>query len=116
MRERERELLAYRGLAVFPRKEGGRGVHIESMVPGWHCALLMQTSERLHGSVLPDVTVLPGLALSHLRCMRVVTYPLKRVEELQKRLAAYPSQMTVVKERSDAWMHERMTTCGCARV
>ena len=33
------ELLKCRGLAVFPRKWGGRGVHVNSMVPGWNCAL-----------------------------------------------------------------------------
>ena len=121
----ECDLLKYRGLCVFPSRTGGRGVHIHSMRPGWHAAILMQTGERLHGSVVPSRVSMDqdgfmtcslhgedisGLALPHLHLMRVVTYPLRRVESLLQRLAIDPSVAKVVSSMSGNWLKDRMTS------
>ena len=104
----ERRQLGGRGLAVYPTRTGGRGVHIMSMVPGWHCAILMQTGSRLHGSVVVDESDVGGFALSHLRLMRVVTYPLKMVENLLKRLAQEANKLEDVRRASEEWVAKRM--------
>ena len=96
------------GVAVFPCARGGRGVHIHSMVPGWNCALLMRTSCVLHGSVMPDEGGLAGFACRHLDMMRVVTYPLKRIETLLARLACDHEAVSQLYEHSDAWVRNRM--------
>ena len=101
------EDLSLRGLAVFPSKTGGRGVHIHSMVPGWHCAILMQTAERLHGSVVPEEGLRRGVCLQQYQLMRVVTYPLRSVERLMERLAEDPRAWPAVLARSDKWMQRR---------
>lgn len=111
--ERECELLQLRGLVVFPFPFGGRGVLVHSMVPGWHCAILMRTSHCLHGGVLPCGMEVAGLALSHLRMMRIITYPLSRIETLLRRLAEAVSRgdseaVRVLYSSSDAWVRERM--------
>ena len=103
-----RRQLRGRGLAVFPTKTGGRGVHIISMVPGWHCAIIMQTGSRLHGSVIVEEPDMVGFALSHLRLMRVVTYPLIQVENLLKRLAQDPEKLEEVRRASKEWVARRM--------
>ena len=102
-----REQLRLRGLAVFPLRNGGRGVHINSMVPGWHCAMVMQTSERLHGSIQADEHLPRGFGLPDFRLMRVVTYPLRSVERLLERLAEDPHAWPAVLARSDEWMQQR---------
>ena len=100
------ESLQHRGLAVFPHRTGGRGVYVKSMAPGWHCAILMQTSARLHGSVVPENST--GLACPHLRLMRVVTYPLIQVENLLWRLARDPDQLEGLQKVSHTWVLSRM--------
>ena len=93
---------------MFPSAVGGRGVHIHSMVPGWNCALLMRTSSSLHGSVLPNEDALAGFACRHLDMMRVVTYPMTRVETLLERLARDPTAECELYLRSDPWIRRRM--------
>ena len=137
----ERQRLRLRGLACFPTAEGGRGVHIASMVPGWHCAILMQTANRLHGSVvacesvpygppsvysrahgnLPDAALglgvqstsltaradpllMGGCSLPSMQMMRVVTYPLKRIETLLERLARDPCKEEDLLNASHPWI------------
>ena len=102
-----REQLRLRGLAVFPCGNGGRGVHINSMVPGWHCAIIMQTRERLHGSIQPDEDLIRGFGLPDFRMMRVVTYPLHSVERLLQRLADDPHSWSAVLARSDKRIQQR---------
>ena len=68
---REEELLHARSLTVFPGRGGGRGVHLRSMVPGWHCAIFMRTNEMLHGGVVLPEDELEGFALPELDRMRV---------------------------------------------
>ena len=97
-----------RGLAVFPERTGGRGVYIASMVPGWHCAMLMQTARRLHGSVLPGEEDEQGFGGAHVDMMRIITYPLKAVDNLLRRLAGSPEQMQAVKTASCTWIQRRM--------
>ena len=104
-----REQLRLRGLAVFPSRTGGRGVHIKSMAPGWHCAILMQTGERLHGSVQPNAHEVIGFGLTHLQLMRVVTYPLTAVERLLERLAEEPQMWPVLLAHSDEWIQRRVS-------
>lgn len=104
----EKRNLECRGLAVFPRTWGGRGVHVMSMVPGWHCAILMRTSERLHGSVMPQEGDMDGFGLLHLDLMRIVTYPLRRIERMLARLSTAPSQVAEVVKVSHAWVCNRM--------
>ena len=101
------EPLRMRGLAVFPSRTGGRGVHINSMVPGWHCAILMQTAERLHGSVQPDASSVRGFGLLDFKMMRVVTYPLTAVERLLERLAQDPQEWTRLCANSHEWIQRR---------
>ena len=102
-----REHMRLRGLAVFPLRNGGRGVHINSMVPGWHCAIIMQTSERLHGSIQADKHLVRGLGLPDFRIMRVVTYPLKAVERLLQRLAEEPEAWPRLRANSHEWIQRR---------
>ena len=106
-RARERHLLLHRGLVCFPCRTGGRGVHIRSMVPGWHCALLLRTAECLHGSVVLDEQDIAGFALPHLRMFRVVTYPLRRVETMLARVGDKPVLWEDVQRSSDAWVRKR---------
>ena len=103
------EPLRMRGLAVFPSRTGGRGVHINSMVPGWHCAILMQTAQRLHGSIQPGS--LRGFGLPNYQMMRVVTYPLTAVERLLQRLAKDPEAWPKVRENSHQWIQHRSKQC-----
>ena len=106
-RARERHLLLHRGLVCFPCRTGGRGVHIRSMVPGWHCALLLKTAECLHGSVLLDEQDIAGFALPHLRMFRIVTYPLRRVETMLARIGHKPELWEDLLSSSDAWVRKR---------
>ena len=102
-----REQLSLRGIAVFPRRHGGRGVHIHSMAPGWQCAIIMQTRERLHGSILPDAHLVRGFGLPDLRLMRVVTYPLTAVERLLQRLSEEPEAWPRLWANSHKWIQHR---------
>ena len=106
--EHEERNLECRGMAVFPRTWGGRGVHVLSMVPGWHCAILMRTSDRLHSSVLPNEGELDGFGLPHLDMLRIVTYPIRRIERMLERLTNVPWQVAEVVEASHAWVRARM--------
>jgi hypothetical protein len=105
---REAELLHARGLAVFPGKGGGRGVHLRSMVPGWECAIFMRTHEMLHGSVVLPGDEVEGFALPELELMRVVTYPLRRIETLLERLAQNPHLSSKVFMASCPHVRNRM--------
>ena len=82
-------------------------MHINSMVPGWHCAILMQTAERLHGSVQPDASSVRGFGLLDFKMMRVVTYPLTAVERLLERLAQDPQEWTRLCANSHEWIQRR---------
>ena len=82
-----------------------------SMRPGWHCAILMNTDQRLHGSVLPEASKIGGYAFPSLKMMRVVTYPLKGVEALLTRLAEDPGAMEELRAKSKPWIQQRMS-CG----
>ena len=82
-------------------------MHINFMVPGWHCAIIMQTSERLHGSIQADEHLLRGLGLPDFRFMRVVTYPLKAVERLLQRLAEEPEAWPRLWANSHEWIQRR---------
>ena len=145
--QQEQRHLRLRGLACFPTAGGGRGVHIASMVPGWHCAILMQTAKRLHGSVVAcesvprplalegkraarpcearesrmkriresdmmlravsDPVVNHGSSLPNMQMMRVVTYPLRRIELLLERLARDPCKEGDVLGVSHPWIVQR---------
>ena len=105
---RESKLLAHRGTAVFATSTGGRGVHIHSMVPGWHCALVFCTSTRLHGSLFLGATERKGFSLPSLDMLRVVTYPLSRIERLMERIAEEPAQLEELYNRSHKWIQERI--------
>lgn len=112
--------LAARGLAVFPGCTGGRGVHLYSMVPGWQCIIMMQTNSRLHGSVVScGVDEVDGLPvpsqlssevseLENLEMTRVLTYPLKRIELLLKRLAKDADGAARLELASDKHLQSRM--------
>ena len=107
-----KEQLHMRGLAVFASRSGGRGVHINSMVPGWHCAILMQTAQRLHGSIQP--CSLRGFGLPNYQMLRVVTYPLTAIERLLQRLAKAPEawpKPAKVRENSHQWIQHRSKQC-----
>ena len=87
---------------------GGRGVHVISMVPGSQCALLMRTSACLHGSIVPTEGPVHGMGLADLDFLRVITYPLSRVEVLLKRLSLDPDRAEVVRRLSHSWLQKRM--------
>jgi hypothetical protein len=103
----DKELLRCRGLAVFPKKWGGRGVHVVSMVPGWNCAILMRTCDRMHGSVVPSGGSV-NFGMPSLKMMRIVTFPMRRIERLVERLDAEPDKIASVMENSHAWVRHRM--------
>ena len=105
---REAHLLLHRGLVVFPRADGGRGVHVRSMVPGWCCALVFRTSACLHGSVVLDETDTTGFALPHLRLHRVVTYPLTRIEVLVSRALRSPAMWEAIHAKSEKSIRQRI--------
>jgi len=105
---REEELLAHRGVAVFPSHCGGRGVHVCSVVPGWHCAVLTKTASRLHGAVFMAKLDASGFALPQYDIARVVTYPIARIETLLQRLSDNPECLHCVREKSHPWLHARM--------
>ena len=59
------------------------------MERGWQCLVLMRTRECLHGSVFPDGVSEPPpaqLLLPGLELMRIVTYPIGRIEHLMSAL------------------------------
>ena len=68
----------------------------------------MRTSDRLHGSVLPDEGELDGLSLPHLDMLRIVTYPIRRIERMLERLSTVPRQVAEVVKASHAWVRGRM--------
>ena len=105
---RARDLLLHRGLAVFPDRKGGRGVHIRTLHPGWQCALLMRTSACLHGSVVLDPSDLAGLSMPDYRILRVVTYPLRRIENLLARSAEMSHMWDEIRACSDETIRKRM--------
>ena len=93
------------------------------MVPGWHCLLVMCTSLRLHGSVVPcscsedgcdtAPVEIDGYGLPDIHLMRVVTYPLRRIQTLLKRLAENAEKATELEHVSDRIMQQRML---CAKM
>jgi hypothetical protein len=110
---REAHLLLHRGIVVFPEREGGRGVHIRSMVPGWQCALIFCTHSCLHGSVMLDEQDAQGFSLPHLEMFRVVTYPLRRIEVMLARVSESAQMWDAIARESDEWTRRRiMTTEG----
>ena len=98
---REKHLLLHRGIAVFPSRNGGRGVHVRSLIPGWNCALLLRTRDCLHGSVVLDESDIAGFALPHYSVFRTVTYPIRRIESLLCRVGETPQLWEEVKASSD---------------
>ena len=109
--ERMRHLLLHRGLAVFPRRDGGRGVHIGTIRPGWHCALLTSTCDCRHGSVVLDPADLTGFSLPDLSVFRVVAYPLRRIESLLARAGAMPHLWDEIRTHSDESVRKRIDRC-----
>ena len=105
--ERESHLLLHRGVVVFPRSEGGRGVHIRSVVPGWHCALLLRTSDCLHGSVVLDESDVAGFALPRHEVSRIVTYPLRRIERMLERVGEVPGSWRTIRSKSKHLIQRR---------
>ena len=70
---------------VFPGREGGHGVRVRVMIPGWVCALVMPAANQLHGGVLSSPrteaeTTRPRVAQA-VEALHVVTYNLRRTEE-----------------------------------
>ena len=106
--ERESHLLLHRGVVVFPRSEGGRGVHIRSVVPGWHCALLMRTSDCLHGSVVLGESDIEGFALPRHSVSRIVTYPIRRLERMLERIGEAPSIWHEIRCKSKHFIRRRV--------
>ena len=104
--------LRFRDLVVFPRMSGGRGVRLRSMVPGWCCAIFMQTSTRLHGGVAAQFDEIKGLALEEYEMMRVVTYPVSNIERLLDRLSRDPDGLRRLAAATDQHLLERMCRFG----
>lgn len=105
---RDSRHLAHRGVAVLAGKTGGRGVHIHSMVPGWHCAFVFRTRELLHGSIFLGVEERRGFALPGFDFTRVVTYPLRRVETMLERLGEDPGRFEELHSQSHEWVKKRV--------
>ena len=101
-------LLKHRGLVVFPKKRGGRGVWIHSMVPGWNCIIIFCTKKCLHGSAALPEEAVKGFALKHLSMFRVVTYPLSRIETLLYRVGKNSEAWETIKKLSDSDTKERL--------
>lgn len=79
--------LSYRDLVVFPNADGGRGVRVQVLRPGWVCVVLLRTSSCLHGGVAADtaaanLTLPPEMG----RPVRVITYPMRAIETLMRNL------------------------------
>ena len=105
---RVRDLLLHRGLAVFPDHNGGRGVHIRTLELGWQCALVMRTRDCLHGSVLMEPSEIAGLSMPDCCILRVVTYPLNRIENLLARAAETPDMWDEIRARSGEAIRKRI--------
>ena len=96
-----------RDLAVFPTATGGCGVRIPVMRPGWMCSLVMQTSSCLHGGIAEGCEV-RSLSLPHLHSVRIVTYPIHRIDLLLERLSRDEAACLVVREKSTRDTRRRM--------
>ena len=70
----------------------------------------MRTSDRLHGSVVPCDGRVEGLGVPHLDIMRIVTYPLRRIECMLERLQSAPNRVAEVVQASDSWVRARVQT------
>jgi hypothetical protein len=95
-----RAALRYRDLAILTGRDGGRGVRLNVMRPGWCCCVLMKTSRCMHGGVTPDTDVvpMPTLALPpSMETVRAVTYPLSALERLMFNIAADPEGADAVR-------------------
>ena len=104
--------LGSRDIAVFPPGRGGRGVRVRVLCPGWICALMFDTSKSVHGGVTLDSSddgaqhtlYLP----SQLAALRVITYPLSRIQTLLQNLVGDLTAGKVLEEESDARLRDRM--------
>ena len=105
-----KQALRRRDLAALPNVWGGRGVRVGVMERGWQCLVLMRTRECLHGSVFPDGVSEPPpaqLLLPGLELMRIVTYPIGRIEHLMSALGKRGGGELGLWFQSDAWVRSR---------
>jgi hypothetical protein len=87
-------------LAVFETRTGGRAFSVGVMRPGWYCAMFTDTAQQLHGSVEGDSTGVD---------MRIITYPLSKIDNLLRRAAADPLEhRRQLAQRSDARLLARL--------
>lgn len=95
-------------LAVFASATGGVGfcVRVGGFGEDWVCALHTDTAHRLHGSVWPDSTNVVGGARGS--GLRVVTYTLRRVEQLEESVLRAPSEEQKAMEASSPVLKHRV--------
>lgn len=88
---------------VFPGREGGHGVRVRVMEPGWVCALVMPAADQLHGGVLCSSLTVGEQARHHVappvEALHVVTYNLRQTEEYIK--------VMHMKTAEEQWAHVR---------
>ena len=102
-----RARLEHRDMVVFPRTDGGRGVRVRVLVPGWICAVYMKTRTCLHGGVsavpprensgapVPPLALPAGVQPP----VRIITYPLRPVETLMRNLQHDSAAAQTVRDR-----------------
>ena len=99
-------------LAVFEERGGGRGFSVGVGRQGLCCAMFMRADMHLHGSIWEDAAqVRPAIVApppSASIPIRIVTYPLKRLETLGLALAEKGEELvSEVEEKSDARIKRR---------
>ena len=98
-------------IAVFEGCRGGRGIRVKVFQPGWFCAVAFRTDQCLHGTVCEFDTrsiESTGPSIRSESTLRIITYPLKRVEELLRAELANPEVVYTIASASDQRLCARM--------
>lgn len=87
-------------LAVFASATGGIGfdVQVGGFGSDWICAVHLDTAHRLHGSVWPETPQMHSTPVGS--GLRIVTYPLRRIELLEESVREAPDDEGDVIEAS----------------
>lgn len=95
-------------LAVFEGAGGGCGfqVRVGGFGSEWVCGVNTDTAQRLHGSVWPTSLGVSDACVG--RGLRVVSYPLRRIELLEESVRRSPHEATKVHAACTPTVQQRM--------
>ena len=100
---------AFDHLAVFEGAKGGAGfqVRVGGLGPEWVCAVTFDTAARLHGSVWPGASSQTVESPAPGSGLRVVTYPMRKVELLEAAVQDEPGEESHVLDACSGRLRSR---------